>query len=77
MLLDYPDRERMQLLTPELDELLLLNYPPRFVAEFVYTLDRDGWAGAGVEIHGGRLPAIPVRVERVALYVRDWSALLP
>ncbi len=75
MLLDYPDRERMQLLTPELDELLLLNYPPRFVAEFVYTLDRDGWAEAGDT--PGRLPAIPVRVERVALYVHDWSALLP
>ena len=59
MLLDYPDRERMQLLTPELDELLLLNYPPRFVAEFVYTLDRDGWAEAGVEIHRGACPPYP------------------
>ena len=38
------DREQMWLLPPSLDELLPLNHPARFVAEFV---DASGWGGVG------------------------------
>ena len=37
---------------PSLDELLPLDHPGRFVAEFVDGLDREGWAELGVEIEG-------------------------
>ena len=50
------DREQMWLLPPSLDELLPLDHPGRFVAEFVAEfvdgLDREGWAELGVEIEG-------------------------
>ena len=46
------DRERIWLLPPSLDELLPLDHPGRFVAEFVDGLDREGWAELGVEIEG-------------------------
>ena len=46
------DRERIWLLPPSLDELLPLDHPARFVAEFVDGLDREGWAELGVEIEG-------------------------
>ena len=50
------DREQMWLLPPSLDELLSLDHPARFVAEFMDSLDRDSWAELGVErkMVGGR-----------------------
>ena len=47
----------MWLLPPSLDELLPLDHPARFVAEFVDGLDREGWAELGVEIEGDPLGA--------------------
>ena len=51
------DREQMCLLPPSLDELLPLDHPARFVAEFVDGLGREGWAEMGVEIEGDPLGA--------------------
>ena len=51
------DREQMWLLPPSLDELLALDHPARFVAEFVDALDRESWSELGVEIEGDPLGA--------------------
>lgn len=62
------DREQMWLLPPSLDELLPLDHPARFVAEFVDALDREGWAEIGVDIDGA-LTGAPAYHPRALLSV--------
>ena len=56
LLRDMP-REQAWLLPPSIDELLPLDHPARFVAEFVDALDREDWKELGVAIEGDPLGA--------------------
>lgn len=50
-------RDQMWLLFPTLDELIPADHPVRFVAEFMYTLDREEWAELGVDMSGEAMGA--------------------
>ena len=63
------DREQMWLLTPSLDELLPLDHPARFVAEFVDAIDREGWGEIGVKVEGDPLGAPAYHHPRALLCV--------
>ena len=51
------NRDQMWLLPPSLDELLWLDHPARFVAEFVDAIDGEGCADLGVAMEGDPLGA--------------------
>ena len=61
-------REQIWMLPPSLDEMLESGHPARFVGEFVDALDRDGWAGIGVD-RDGEVMGAPAYDPRVLLGV--------
>ena len=50
-------RARAWLFPPSLDELLPLDHPAHFVAEFLDALDREDWKELGMELAGDPLGA--------------------